>query len=78
VAMFEDFIPESDEVRAEKRKRFDIVSDFAHWFKDLDTQEAIKFYFAGLLIVMILSTLGGGFKTIVEWSIKSTKEDKHA
>lgn len=76
-------VPESDEVRAERRKRFDFDFDIngqrdrlADWLDNLDMERAVKYYLTALLVLMVIGASCRGVAKIIEFAMKG-KEDKN-
>jgi hypothetical protein len=67
-------IPESEEVRAEHHRRFnfgirDELEKARDWWADLSMDDAVKWYFLAILACLVLTTIGSGIKTLMQWCI---------
>lgn len=73
-------IPESNEVRAEYERRFRFprpnLEPIRDWVDDLDTDKAVKYYLAALLVLLALQTVGSAIAKIVGGTRRTTEEDK--
>lgn len=73
-------IPESDEVRAERARHFHIprpsLEPIRDWVDDLDTDQAVKYYLAALLVLLALQTAGSCIAKIVGGTPRTTREGK--